>query len=134
MLKFKLSGHGAAAGTVLALPRSVWDSWQPFLGAPALDNESTEVLKFDLQEEDKAELPINSYICVFDLDSKSEDSISPARIQFYIRVSPERLSHYAFTVVPDNIMNKIRDKDSILSRVKERLSEVWPDLERKVLL
>ena len=34
MLKFELARKGAAAGTVLAIPQSVWDSWQPFLGAP----------------------------------------------------------------------------------------------------
>jgi len=34
MVKFQLSGQGAAAGTVLALPRAVWESWQPFLGRP----------------------------------------------------------------------------------------------------
>lgn len=34
LLKFRLAGDGsAAAGTVLAIPQSVWDSWQPFLGA-----------------------------------------------------------------------------------------------------
>ena len=43
MLKFELAGRGAAAGTVLALPKSVWDSWQPFLGAPQLEDESNGV-------------------------------------------------------------------------------------------
>jgi len=37
LLKFQLSGRGAAAGTVLAIPQSVWDSWQPFLGAPEIE-------------------------------------------------------------------------------------------------
>lgn len=27
LLKFQLSGKGAAAGTVLAIPQAVWDSW-----------------------------------------------------------------------------------------------------------
>jgi hypothetical protein len=36
LVKFQLSTGKAAAGTVLALPRAVWDSWQPFLGAPKL--------------------------------------------------------------------------------------------------
>ncbi len=36
LVKFQLSTGDAAAGTVLALPKSVWDSWQPFLGGPTL--------------------------------------------------------------------------------------------------
>src|SRR5260221_13430424 len=32
LMKFELGGSGSAAGTVLAIPQSVWDSWQPFLG------------------------------------------------------------------------------------------------------
>ena len=35
VLKFKLAGHETCAGTTLALPRAVWDSWQRHLG---LDN------------------------------------------------------------------------------------------------
>jgi hypothetical protein len=32
LLKFELSKEGAAAGTVLALPEAVWESWHPSLG------------------------------------------------------------------------------------------------------
>ncbi len=38
LLKFELSKEGAAAGTVLALPQAVWDSWQPFLGRPDVEH------------------------------------------------------------------------------------------------
>lgn len=34
MLKFQFASKGSAAGTALAVPQSVWDSWQRFLGAP----------------------------------------------------------------------------------------------------
>jgi Restriction endonuclease NotI len=37
LLKFELSREGAAAGTVLVLPQAVWDSWQPFLGGPVIE-------------------------------------------------------------------------------------------------
>jgi hypothetical protein len=39
LLKFELSKEGTASGTVLALPQSVWDSWQPFLGRPQVEQD-----------------------------------------------------------------------------------------------
>lgn len=34
--KFQITRRATSVGCVLALPRPVWDSWQPFLGAPEL--------------------------------------------------------------------------------------------------
>ena len=31
--------HERCAGTVLALPRAVWNSWQPYLGGPKLQDD-----------------------------------------------------------------------------------------------
>lgn len=106
LVKFKLAGTGtAAAGTVLALPRSVWDSWQPFLGAPKLENESHGVKRLaPTGGRPNAEL-LNAFICVFDLDSKSRSSTSPVRVDDFIRVSPEQLAHQAFTQVPEPILS-----------------------------
>lgn len=131
MLKFKLSGQGAAAGTVLALPRSVWDSWQPFLGAPELEDESDGVKRFKLDDSIK-EQSLNSFICVFDLDGGQNSSVSPVKIAHFIRVSPDRLAHHAFTEVPNNMLHAIQSSDAVLSRIKTRLSEWWPDLQGKV--
>ena len=36
MFKFQLGHHDRCAGCVLAIPQSVWDSWQRHLGAPTL--------------------------------------------------------------------------------------------------
>jgi hypothetical protein len=130
MLKFKLSGEGpAAAGTMLALPKAVWDSWQPFLGAPELEDEAAGTKRFVLVSGGTDEPPLNAYICVFDIDASAPQSISPIRIEFMVRVSPERLAHHAFNVVPDNILHAIQTQDSVLSRIKSRLSEWWPDFQ-----
>jgi DNA modification methylase len=128
MLKFKLAGRGAAAGTVLALPKSVWDSWQPFLGAPELIDESAGTKRFKMASGQKVEEVLNSFICVFDLDSRNSASISPVNIEYFIRVSPERLAHHAFTEVPNNMLHAIQSSDAVLSRIKSRLIEWWPDL------
>jgi hypothetical protein len=128
LLKFRLAGDGhAAAGSVLALPRSVWDSWQPFLGAPELEEDSSPGIKRLRTNRDAPfEPPLNAYICVFDLDAASESSVSAVTIEQFIRVSPERMAHHAFTVVPATILHSIQTEESVLSRIKARLGEWWP--------
>lgn len=125
LLKFRLAGDGSAAsGTVLALPRAVWDSWQPFLGAPEIEDEDENTKRFKVAGPDEPQ--INAFICVFDLDASSPDSISPVNIDYFIRVSPERLTHHAFTEVPATILHALQTQENVLSRIKLRLGEVWP--------
>ena len=132
LLKFRLAGDGsAAAGTVLALPRSVWDSWQPFLGAPELEDEAPGIKRLRVAEDAPPEPPLNAYICVFDLDAASESSISPVKIELFIRVSPERMAHHAFTEVPATILHSIQADESVLSRIKARLGDWWPAFQVK---
>ena len=129
LIKFKLAGTGAAAaGTVFALPRSVWDSWQPFLGAPTLEDESSGLKRLTATEgsTDSASAPLNAFICIFDLDAKSKSSISPVRIDHFIRVSPQQLAHHALTQVPQNILDSLQNTGSILARIDGRLSKWWP--------
>ena len=132
LLKFRLAGDGsAAAGTVLALPRSVWDSWQPFLGAPELEEEARGIKRLRVAHDAPPEPPLNAYICVFDLDAATESSISPVEIDLFIRVSPERMAHHAFTVVPATILSSIQTEESVLARIKVRLGEWWPAFQVK---
>jgi hypothetical protein len=127
LLKFKLSGEGsAAAGTVLALPRSVWDSWQPFLGAPELEDEAPGILRLKPEPGAAPEPPLNAYICVLDLDAENVAPLSPVDIGVFIRISPERMSHHAFTVVPAHIMSAIQAESSVLDRIRLRLGDWWP--------
>jgi hypothetical protein len=91
MLKFELARKGAAAGTVLAIPQSVWDSWQPFLGAPALDALGDGTFVIGGSTSARGSAP-NAHICVFDLDAGSHQPVSDVRIRQFIRVSPEQLS------------------------------------------
>lgn len=128
LVKFKLAGDGsAAAGTVLALPRSVWDSWQPFLGAPELEDEAPGIKRLLRQGKRKTSIaPLNAFICVFDLDASASTPISPVRIEHFIRVSPEQLANHAFTEVPDTILHAIRSNESVLARIRVRLGQWWP--------
>jgi len=137
LVKFRLAGEApAAAGTVLALPKSVWDSWQPFLGAPTLEEEAPGVFRLKPEPGAEAEPVLNSFICVFDLDDTSNLPVSPVKILHYVRVSPERLTHHAFTEVPATILQSIRDEESVMTRIRGRVNVWWkgfvPKPERKV--
>lgn len=127
LLKFRLAGEGsAAAGTVLAIPQSVWDSWQPFLGAPALEDESPGIKRLCVAPGSPPEPPLNAYICVFDLDAESKAAVSPVDIKYFIRISPERMTHHAFTEVPAHMLHSIQNGESVLATIKQRLGQWWP--------
>lgn len=127
LLKFRLAGDGAAAaGTLLAIPESVWDSWQPFLGAPELEDEAPGIKRLRVESGAPEEPQLNAYICVFDLDAADPQSISPVEIRHFIRVSPERMTHHAFTEVPEHILQSIREEQAVLSTIRARLGEWWP--------
>jgi hypothetical protein len=127
LLKFRLAGDGsAAAGTVLAIPQSVWDSWQPFLGAPELEDEAPGIKRLRVEPGAPEEPQLNAYICVFDLDAADPQSISPVEIRHFIRVSPEKMTHHAFTEVPAHILQSIQEGQSVLSTIRARLGEWWP--------
>ncbi|CAM2308826.1 hypothetical protein EPIRMAN_GEN20615_16575 [Ralstonia mannitolilytica] len=132
LLKFRLAGDGsAAAGTVLAIPQSVWDSWQPFLGAPSLEDESPGVKRLHVGPGAPVEPQLNAYICVFDLAAESESAISPVEIRHFIRISPERLTHHAFTEVPAHILQSIQADESVLATIRSRLGEWWPAFQTR---
>ena len=129
LLKFQLSGRGAAAGTVLAVPQSVWDSWQPFLGAPEIERDASGSYRFRITDPvPESSGSANAHILVFDLDSSAGTAISPVQLRMDIRVTAEQLSHHAFKVVPAAVLESLSKSDSILARIKMRLASSWPEL------
>ena len=129
LIKFQLSGQGAAAGTVLAIPQAVWDSWQPFLGAPELEKISNGVFAIKaIDGTPRVGGSTNAYISVFDLDGTAEGAISPVNVTMHIHVNAEQLAHHAFKVVPSGMLKSLSEADSILIRIRERLANYWPEL------
>ena len=129
MLKFELGGRGAAAGTVLAIPQAVWDSWQPFLGMPDIEALADGTYRIKSVRPDNGEAQPNAHICVFDLDASKASAISPVVVKRFIKVSPDLLAHHAFKVVPSNMLTALQGQDSILASIKARLTPWWPDIE-----
>jgi hypothetical protein len=127
LLKFELSKQGAAAGTVLAVPKAVWDSWQPFLGSPKI--EPVGGLNFRIVGSDnKSYHGTNAWIFVFELDNESENHISPVKITAKIRVSATDLVEHAFVTVPKNMLHWATTEDVLLRRIRERIGKLIPGM------
>jgi hypothetical protein len=128
LLKFELSKEGAAAGTILALPRSVWDSWQPFLGRPKIEHVSG--LEFRVEGSDNQTYHgTNAWIFVFDLDDQDGMSISPVNIAAKIRVSATDLIEHAFVNVPKNMLHWATSEDALLQRIRARIQRALPNIQ-----
>jgi hypothetical protein len=127
LLKFELSKEGCAAGTVLALPEAVWESWQPFLGRPTIETVSGS--EFRLVGSDNVTYHgTNAWIFVFALDAGASDPISPVKIVSRIRVSATDLVQHAFVTVPANMLQRATVDDVLLPRIRERIRRAMPIL------
>ncbi len=127
LLKFELSKDGAAAGTILALPESVWDSWQPFLGRPTIEEVNESELRI-VGSDPETYHGTNAWIFVFDLNNEASTSISPVRIKSRIRVSATDLLHHAFVAVPKHMLHVATIDEALLSRIRERIRRATPHL------
>ena len=120
LLKFELSKEGAAAGTVLALPEAVWESWQPFLGRPQVENVRGSEFRI-VGSDNESYHGTNAWIFVFDLNAAADSSISPVRIKSRIRVSATDLVEHAFVTVPGNMLHAATTDDILLTRIRDRI-------------
>ena len=120
LLKFELSKEGAAAGTILALPEAVWESWQPFLGRPTIEHVAGS--EFRIAGSDNVDYHgTNAWVFVFNLDDTGDHSISPVVIKSRIRVSATDLVQHAFVTVPKNMLHWATTDDVLLNRIRERI-------------
>jgi hypothetical protein len=127
LLKFELSKEGAAAGTILALPESVWESWQPFLGRPTIEHVSGPEYRI-VGTDNESYHGTNAWILVFALDATASESISPVRIVSRIRVSATDLVQHAFVTVPKNMLHRATVDDVLLPRIRDRIRRAAPSI------
>jgi hypothetical protein len=126
LFKFQLGDHPDCAGAILALPGSVWESWQPHLGAPELKSAGRGVHRF-AQAKPRAEDP-KGWILVFEVDDASSATPNPIRIEKTIEANWEVLTHLAFEKAPQESMKRLREEDSLRTIIRRRITEFWPGL------
>jgi hypothetical protein len=133
MFKFGLGQHERCAGCVLAIPRSVWDSWQKHLGGPRLSAESDDT--FRLAAPDRAVAnPCPAWIYVFDPDATSTQTPSPIRLIQAIGTDAHAIAHWALEVAPEAALSNIGAETGFLAGLSRRLKDFWPQLAQTLVV
>ncbi len=127
LFKFQLGDHGECAGCVLALPESVWRSWQPHLGAPELRRRPDGVFEFT-GDSAAAVLSGKGWIQIFDSDSKARQTPNPLRITKTIRTSARQLARLAFEKAPAEAMTLLTSGNLLRATLQRRIAAFWPAL------
>ncbi len=127
MFKFQLGAHERCAGCVLAIPQSVWDSWQRHLGAPVLQQHSEGVFALAAPGRNIADPP-PAWIIVFEPDSASSQTPSPIRVSKTIATDVPAMSYWALDVAPQAALANIDSGGGMLMLMARRLKRLWPEL------
>ncbi|MGH3847803.1 MAG: hypothetical protein ACRDS0_41285, partial [Pseudonocardiaceae bacterium] len=117
--KFQVTKRETSVGCVLALPQPVWDSWQPFLGAPELHEQPDGTWRL---LDDKTSLP-SDWIYVFDIDTDPSPGGGPApiRVGLVIGTDAATLSRAAFEIAPARAVAHGGDYDLLAETIARRL-------------
>lgn len=127
MFKFQLGQNNRCAGCVLAIPLSVWASWQRHLGSPTLINEPDGTYSL-LAPGELRPNPVPAWIYVFDPDSAADQTPSPINISMVIATDVRAMSHWALEVAPLAALDNIGGTVGMLSLMARRLKKLWPEL------
>lgn len=124
--KFQVTRRDASSGCALALPRPVWDSWQPFLGAPDLHRrpDGTWRLLDDHSSEPR------DWIYVFDIDAqpRTDGRPAPLTVDLVIGTDAATLGRAAFEVAPAKAAEHGGEADAVLGAITRRLSRYLPGI------
>lgn len=121
--KFQVTARDTSAGCALALPRPVWDSWQPFLGAPDLHQHSDSTWRL---LDDRDAHP-SDWIYVFDIGEQPSHGGGPARLstELVIGTDAATLSRAAFDIAPAKAVS-YGDGDAVVTAILRRLARYLP--------
>lgn len=131
MFKFQLGRHDRCAGCVLAIPQSVWDSWQRHLGAPELKPEPDGTVSL-LAPGRSRQTPCPAWIYVFDPDAGTGTTPSPIVVRQMIGTDAPSISYWALEVAPEAALSNIDAEAGLLAAMSRRLKQFWPELARTV--
>jgi Restriction endonuclease NotI len=126
--KFQVTKRDTSVGCLLAIPRPVWDSWQPFLGAPTLREHGDGTWR--LLEDDNISQPAD-WIYVFDVaeDPGEDGSPCPIDVQLIIGTDAATLSKAALDVAPAHAVRHGGLQDAVLATLNRRISTYLPGLD-----
>lgn len=133
MFKFQLGQHERCAGCVLAIPQSVWDSWQRHLGAPELAAEPDGTFSL-LAPGRRPTEGFPAWIFVFDTEAAGSATPSPIVLNKVIGTDAPAVSYWALEVAPAAALANISSEAGLLAAMVRRLMPIWPDLARTVEL
>ena len=124
--KFQVTKRETSAGCALALPQPVWDSWQPFLGAPDLHEQTDGTFRL---LDDQTATPTD-WIYVFDIDTEPGPAGRPApiRVGLVIGTDAATLSRAAFEVAPARAVEHGGGTDAVAEAIARRLGRYLPGI------
>lgn len=131
MFKFQLGHHDRCAGCVLAIPESVWDSWQRHLGAPELQDAGDGTVSL-LAPGHAREDPCPAWIYVFEPNAASDQTPSPIETKAIIGTDAASVSYWALDVAPAAALSNIDAEAGLLAGLSRRLRTFWPELAKTV--
>jgi len=122
--KFQVTKRETSVGCALALPQPVWDSWQPFLGAPELHEQLDGTWRL---LDDRSVRP-SDWIYVFDIDTEPSPGGRPApiRVNTVIGTDAATLSRAAFEVAPAKAVSHGGEHDAVVETIARRLGRYIP--------
>ena len=127
--KFQVTRRDTSAGCILALPKPVWDSWQPFLGAPELRKQPDGTWRL---LDDRETNPVD-WIYVFDIDEQPGPDGGPAslNVPLVIGTDASTLSRAAFDIAPAKAVEHGGGIDAVASTIVRRLSTSLPGISNQ---
>ncbi|HEX5143318.1 MAG TPA: hypothetical protein VFW21_05560 [Mycobacterium sp.] len=132
MFKFQISRRASSSGCILALPRPVWDSWLPFLGAPDVVDmgDGTHRLRAPGEAMPDVKDPAPNWIYVFDIAEQppADGNTTPIDIQFVIATDAPTLSRLALDIAPANAIGEEHHEDSVVHALQRRAGSYVVDL------
>jgi len=132
MLKFQIGATESCAGCILALPESVWDSWQRHLGKPELEGEPSGTYSLLRPGATFSGRRVPAWILVFDIDSADSASPNPIRLLKTIATDADSISYYALKVAPEAAVGREGSAVGLPAFIRKRLGVWWPELQAPV--
>ncbi len=124
--KFQVTKRETSVGCALALPQPVWDSWQPFLGAPELHEQLDGTWRL---LDDQTVRP-SDWIYVFDIDTEPSPGGRPAPIHVNLVIGTDAatLSRAAFEVAPGKAVAHGGEHDAVAETIARRLGRYLAEI------